>query len=161
MKKLFVSLTALVGMALVATSSVGAQADPSTGKAQLHPINQSGVKARISFLDTGNDVTGLVINGTASGLDPDKVYFSVFYRNSAAAGGPRACVLDRGFDDELDFAGQWVVNADGTGTLFRTNVTSAYAPLSTFLTVSVLCAPVLGRPETFELVACGKIIRHR
>lgn len=161
MKKLLVSLITLLAMVMVATSSVGALADPSTGKAELHPVSQSGVKARISFLDTGNDVTGLVISGTASGLDPNKVYFSVFYRNNVAAGGPQGCMLDNTFDDELDFAGRWVVNADGTGTLSSTNVTSAYAPLSTYLTVSVLCAPFLGRPETFQLVACGKISKHR
>ena len=68
------------------TSSAGALAAPSTGSARLHPYDRSGVKARISFLDTRDDNTGLIVSGTATGLDPDKVYISLIYDNGL---GPR------------------------------------------------------------------------
>lgn len=162
MKKLLVSLVALVGMMMVATSSTGAKADPTTGKANLHPINQSGVKAKISLLDTGNDVTGLIISGTATGLDPNEVYFSLLYDNPRVPGEAHSCNLAGNLlDFEEEFAGRWSVAPDGTGTLFLTKFSSSYVPLSRLDAISILRQEGDRPPESFELVACGKISKHK
>jgi hypothetical protein len=162
MKKLLVFLVALVGMVMVATSSIGAQADRPIGKANLHPINHSGVKAKISFFDTGNDVTGLIISGTAKGLDPNEVYFSLVYDNPMGPGEGHSCDLASNLIDfEEEFAGRWTVNPDGTGTLFETKVTSSYVPLRRLDAVSILRQEGDRPPESFELVACGKISKHK
>ena len=163
MRKLFVSLTVLIGTVMIVTSSIGAQAGPSTGKAQLHPINHSGIKAKISFLDTGNDVTGLIISGTVKGLDPNESYVSIIYDNPNVPGdgGPSCSLADNLLDFEEEFAGRWTVESDGTGTLFLTSTTSAYVPLSRIDAVSILRDEGDRPPESFELVACGKVIKHR
>jgi hypothetical protein len=162
MRKLFVSLTVLIGTIMLLTSSIGAKADPSEGKARLHPINHSGIKAKISFLDTGNNVTGLIISGTATGLDPNESYVSLLYDNPSVRGEEQSCNLaDNLLDFEEEFAGRWSVEPDGTGTLFRTNFTSAYVPLSRLDAISILREEGDRPPESFELVACGKISKHR
>jgi hypothetical protein len=162
MRKLFVSLAVLVCAVMVVTSSAGALAPSSTGSARLHPYDRSGVKARISFLDTRDDNTGLIVSGTATGLDPAKVYISLIYDNGSVPGGPQACEpTDNTIDEEQMFAGGWQVSADGTGTLFFIMSQGAYVPLGGFDTISIRCAPVLGPPETFELVACGQVSRHK
>lgn len=163
MRKLFVSLTVLIGTIMIVTSSIGAQAGPSTGKAQLHPINHSSITAKISLLDTGNNVTGLIISGTARGLNPNESYVSIIYDNPNVPGeeGPSCILADNLLDFEEEFAGRWSVDPDGTGTLFETNVTSAYVPLSRLDAISILREEGDRPPESFELVACGKIIKHR
>jgi len=162
MRKLFVWLALSIGAVMIVTSSAGALSAPSTGSARLHPYDRSGVKARISFLDTRDDNTGLVVSGTATGLDPDKVYISLIYDNGSVPGGPQACEpADNTLDEEEMFAGRWQVNADGTGTLFFIMSQGAYVPLSGFDTISIRGAAVLGPPETFQLVACGQVSSHK
>ncbi len=162
MRKLLISLVLSAIAVMVATASAGGRAAPSTGSARLHPYDRSGVKASISFLDTHNDETGLIVSGTATGLDPGKVYISLIYDNGAVPGGPQACEpSDDSLDEERMYAGRWQVNADGTGTLYFVMTEGAYVPLSAFDTVSIRGGAVLGPPETLQLVACGQVSRHR
>lgn len=162
MRKLFVSLTVLIGTIMLVTSSIGAKADPTTGKANLHPINHSGIKAKITLFDTGNDVTGLIISGTATGLDPNEVYFSLIYDNPEIPREPPSCNLAGNlFDFEEEFAGRWTVAPDGTGTLFINKVTSSYVPLRRIDAISILRQEGDRPPESFELVACGKVSKHK
>src|SRR5215211_6207357 len=88
MRKSFVLTIALLGMAMIASSSSGAKTDPRTGSARLHPYNQSGIKGKINFLDTG---TALIVSGTATGLDPENFYISLLYDVGSVPGGPLAC----------------------------------------------------------------------
>jgi|GEM_PF-6558542 len=162
MRKLFVSLALSIVAVMIATSSVGALSSPSTGSARLHPYDQSGVKARMSFLDTQDDNTGLIITGTATGLDPTRIYFSSLHDNSSVPGGPRACEIpEDGFDEERMFTARWQVNADGTGTLFTVQNQGAFLPLSDFDTVGIRELTIAGRPDLAPLVACGQVNKHK
>jgi hypothetical protein len=162
MRKLFVSLALSIGAVMIATSAVGALSSPSTGSARLHPYDQSGIKARIDFVDTHNELTGLLITGTATGLDPDKIYVSLIYDNAAVPGGPRACQPGNDtLDEEQMGLGRWIVNPDGTGTLVSVNAEGAYVPLSEFDTVSIIELTVIGRPDLSRVVACGQVSKHK
>jgi len=162
MRKLFVLLALSIGAVMILTSSVGALSSPSTGSARLHPYDRSGVKARMDFLDTHNDNTGLIILGTATGLDPTKFYFSSLHFNNSVPGGPRACeIAELGFDEERMFTVRWQVNADGTGTLFTIHNQGAYFALSEFDTVGIRELTVLGRPDLAPLIACGQVNKHK
>jgi hypothetical protein len=162
MSKLFVSLALSIGAIVIATSSVGALSSPSTGSATLHPIDRSGIKARMDFLDTHDDDTGLIISGTATGLDPGKIYISLLHDNDSVPGGPRACEISRDtFDEEQMFIGRWEVNADGTGTMFSIQFHGGYIPLSDIGTVSIREFTIPGRPDLAPVVACGQINKHK
>ena len=162
MRKLFVSLVLSIVAVMIATASAGALSSPSTGSARLHPYDRSGVKARMSFVDTHDDNSGLIVSGTATGLDPEKQYVSLIADNGSVPGGPRACEqTDGSLDEEEMFAGPWHVNADGTGTLSFVMSEGGYVPLSDFDTVSIREVTVPGRPDLFPLVACGQINKHK
>jgi len=162
MRKLFVSLVLSFGAVMIVTASVGALSSPTTGSARLHPYDRSGVKARMSFLDTHDDNTGLIVSGTATGLDPEKQYVSLIADNGSVPGGPQACEpTDDSLDEEEMFAGPWQVNADGSGTLLFTMSQGGYVPLSDFDTISIREVTVPGRPDLFPLVACGQINKHK
>lgn len=155
MRKSLVSLTIVVGMVMITSASVGALSDPTRGSARLHPYNQSGIKGRINFVDTG---TTLVVNGTATGLDPDNFYISLLYDVGSVPGGPLACEPseDNTLTEDQMFAGIWSVAPDGTGTLNFTKSGPLYVPLSEVDTVSIR-----GEAEGFERVACGEISRRQ
>ena len=161
MSKLFVSLALSIGAIVIATSSVGALSSPSTGSARLHPIDRSGIKARMDFLDTHDVNTGLIISGTATGLDPGKFYISSVQDNDSVPGGPRACELPEFFDEEIVFLGRWEVNADGTGTLVSVQSQGGYAPLGDFGTVAIRELTIPGRPDLAPVLACGQINKHK
>ena len=137
---------------------------PATAKANLHPYNQTGVKAKISFVDDGSTLT---ITGAATGLIPGVVYGSLIYDVGSVPGGPIACEpaifdpTDPGFLLPTMFVGLWVNNGDGTGTLAATNTNdgAAYVPLSKFRTISVrnfFIPPV----DNADLAACGQVATH-
>lgn len=160
MRKLFVSLALSIGAVMIATSSAGALSSPSTGSATLHPYDRSGIHARMDFLDTHDENTGLIITGTATGLDPTKIYFSSLHES--VPGGPRACEIpEQGFDEERNFTIRWQVNADGAGSFFTIQIEGAYLPLSDFDTVGIRELTVAGRPDLAPLVACGQVNKHK
>ncbi len=112
-------------------------------------------------MDTGSSENGLVVSGTATGLDPTQMYFTLVYDKDSLPGGPNACTPPPTNDvteDQMkvDF---WHVHSDGTGTLFRVKTGSAYVALSGIATVSI--RHVVGPPpEGFVLQACGEIHRN-
>jgi hypothetical protein len=159
MRKLFVSLALSIGAVMIATSSVGALSSPSTGSATLHSYDRSGIKARMEILDTHDENTGLIITGTATGMDPTKIYFSSLH--DSVPGGPRACEIPDDGDEERIFTARWQVNADGTGTFFTIQSQGAYLPLSDFDTVGIRELTVAGRPDLAPLVACGQVNKHK
>ncbi len=154
MKTIFALL--LTG-AVVLSPSIGL-AQQSTGKAHLHPIGQSGIQGVILFLDTGSPLTGLIVSGFATGLDPAAGgYVSLRYDDRSVPGGPRACEPSA-FDDltfPQMFVGSWTVNVDGTGTLFVAKTLETYTPLSEIQTTSIR------RATGGILQACGVIAAQR
>ncbi len=136
------------------------------GMATLTPINQSGVHARIEFVDDGATLT---VFGEAAGLEPAESYVTLIYDNGSAPGGPNPCAptifnpQDPGFLLATMLIGFWSVDADGNGTLFaiNTNFGADYVPLDRFRSTSVRLVtgppPAPGRPPATELVACGHV----
>ncbi|HJQ71353.1 MAG TPA: hypothetical protein VKA70_20410 [Blastocatellia bacterium] len=154
MRKPFVLLTVMLGIVMIGGASAGALADRTTGSAKLHPYNQSGVKGRINFVDTG---TTLIVSGTATGLDPNNFYISLLYDVGSVPGGPLACEPseDNTLTEDQMFAGIWTVAPDGTGTLNFTKSGPLYVPIRDVDTVSIR-----GEAEGFDRVACGEISRR-
>src|SRR5262245_43892602 len=109
MRTLFISLALSIGAVMIATSAVRALSSPSTGSANLHPSHRSGVKARLDFVDSHDEIVGLTITGTATGLDPNKDYVSRLTVNDAVPGGPRACDGEI-IDEERQFTAVWQVD---------------------------------------------------
>lgn len=153
---------ALFALSLTAQAPPGGQA---TGSARQTPINGSGIQAEILFLDTGDNVNGLVVSGRATGLDPTQTYFSLLYNVGSVPGGPTACTPAAPPAPQITFAQMftsfWTVAADGTGTLFRQKTGSAYVPLSDVAAVSIRkVTPGMNPPFFNVLQACGEISRN-
>jgi hypothetical protein len=151
---------AIAGLATALLTTTSAAAEPATGAARLHPIDRSGVRARIVFLDTGSPDQGLVVSGQAAGLDPAQTYVSLIYDTGAVPGGPRACEpTGPTLSPAQMIVGTWQVAADGTGTLFAVKTAAGYAALESFDAVSVRI--VVGPPPAgFVLQACGQVHRN-
>ncbi len=137
-----------------------------TAHATLHPMNQSGVKARIDFVDDG---TTLFVTAVATGLDPAQTYLTLIYDNGALPGGPNGCrptIFDPGDPEFLlnrMVVGSWNVDADGNGALsaINTNFGVDYVPIGLFRAASlrrVLGPPLTpGAPPPTALEACGRV----
>jgi hypothetical protein len=159
MRRLVVILTLVSFLVLGGLFSTSASDKPSTGAARLHQIHKSGITARIVFLDTGDPSTGLIVSGTATGLDPEDIYITLVYDDGSVPGGPRACEPppDNDQTDAQMFVGTWTVAPDGTGTLNATKTGASYVPLDDISTVSVREVVGVGLPE---LEACGEVHRN-
>jgi len=155
LRKLFILIVTL-GVMAVSLSSVGALSQPSTGSARLHEINRSGIQARMLFLDTGDPATGLVVSGTATGLDPAAAYISLRYDTGSVPGGPLACEPSDSstLTEAQMFVGSWTVAADGTGTLFAIKTDATYTALTEIGAISIRRVP------GGTLQACGQIHRN-
>ncbi len=150
---------AMAGLFVALVASTSAAAEPATGAARLHPIERSGVQARVLFLDTGSPEQGLLVSGHAAGLDPAQTYVSLIYDTGAVPGGPQACTPTGALSPAQMVVGTWQVAADGTGTLFAVKTAAGYAAVETFDAVSVRV--VLGPPPAgFVLQACGQVHRN-
>ena len=138
----------------------------AVGRSGLKPANESGVQAKIVFVDDG---TTLMVVGTATGLDPDESYLSNIYDIGSASEGPIACVPSIFDPEDPDFIlptmflGFWKVDPDGNGRLCAVNTNSGadFVPLDKIGTVSVRLfvapPPAPGAPPMTELVACGRV----
>ncbi len=154
----WVSATALVSLVLGLVVAFGAPpSDDQIGHARQHPIDRSGIQGHIFIVDTGNSVRGLIVLGTATGLDPTKRYVSLLYDNGSVPGGPNAC--EPSSPDPLTgpqmFVGFWTVDADGTGFLLQRKTGAAYVPLDLVRTISIRQFGVAD-----NLRACGEIGRN-
>ena len=134
------------------------------GSAQLSPMNESGIRAKIEFVDDG---TTLKIRGKATGMDPAETYLSNIYDLGSSPSGPGACVPSIFDPEDPDFilptmfVGFWEVDKFGNGELnaVNTNGGADFVPLDKIGTMSVrlFLAPPSepGMPPETELVACG------
>jgi hypothetical protein len=152
-------LTAFVSLllVLVGTGTVRPQGR-STARANQHPVNQSGVRGRLTFAQTD---AGLIVTGTATGLAP-KVsflsfrYVTLVYDNASVPGGPNVC---EPVDPTIDmFVGSWTTDAAGNGILVQL---AQPAPLGTFDTVSIRDTDINGGFGPEAVVACGEVAVNR
>ena len=111
-------------------------------RANLHQIDQSGVKAKIVLLESGGQV---VVSGVARGLDPAAAYISLAYDPNSVPAGPNACRPTAGAPG---FVGQWSVNPDGTGVLTASLSAGAISGIGS---MSIRLA------STMALQACGAL----
>ena len=149
MKQLLVILI-LASLAVVASVTVGAQGGV-TARANQHPVNQSGVRGKISFTQTG---AGLMVTGTATGLEPSTVgrYVTLVYDLGSVPGGPNVCEPTAPIAGM--FVGIWASDAAGNGLLIQL---APPAPLGTIDTVSIRDTTINGGFGPEAVVACGQI----
>ncbi len=145
------------GMVMALAWSTSAAAELAIGSARLNEIDDSGIRARVAFLDTGSPAGGLIVSAVASGLDPTQTYFSLVYDTGSAVTGPGAC-LPTGpalTEDQME-VGFWKVARNGVGTLFVVKRGDDYVPLDEIGAMSIRI--VLGPPPAgFVLRACGRV----
>jgi hypothetical protein len=124
----------------------------TTAHALQHPVNQSDVMGRITFIEAAGAV---VVQGTATGLQGPSVgrYVSLVYDIGSVPGGPEACEPTAVMPDM--FVGIWIVDAAGNGRLMQLN--PAVAPLELVDTVSIRDTTINQGFGPEAVVACGQI----
>jgi hypothetical protein len=144
-------------MAMVFAGSTAAATEPAIGSARLNEIDDSNIRARVAFLDTGGPAGGLVVSAVATGLDPTQTYFSLVYDTGSLPSGPGACLpTGPALTAEQMEVGFWKVARNGVGTLFVVKRGDDYAPLDAIGAMSIRI--VLGPPPAgFVLQACGRV----
>ncbi len=148
---LLAALSLTAGLAFSGQTFAG----QALGSAQAHSIDGSGIKGDILFLDSGDPQSGLVVSGSAAGLDPGQVYLSLVYDMGSVPAGSAACEPSGPFLDGTQmFVGFWTVEEDGSGTLFVQKTGDAYAALRQVGAVSI-------RQGNLALQACGRVHEQR
>lgn len=156
-------VTAVASIAVIATASVAfitplAYSDSTTTTIDLEP-NNTNVSATL-------EVDGLDVNGTATGLDPNKRYISLYYGDQSTDNPGRlltcADVRTAALTSSWRVTPEWDVAEDGTGTLdgraARPLADGVYT--ASIREVSPLATddPYLGfNPVTYPVVACGEV----
>lgn len=145
------------GMVLALAGSTSTATELAIGSARLNEIDDSNIRARVAFLDTGSPAGGLIVSAIATGLDPTQTYFSLVYDSGSPPSGPGAC-LPTGpalTADQME-VGFWKVARNGVGTLFVVKRGDDYVPLDEIGAMSIRI--VLGPPPAgFVLQACGRV----
>jgi hypothetical protein len=157
MKKL--SMMLFVVALLGASSAAAVPTRQEIGTAHLQPIDQSRIRARINFLDSGPPLNRLVVIGTALGMNPRQTYATLVYDTGSAITGPLAC-LPSAFPSPLTsdqmLVGFWKVSIAGVGRLFAVKTGASYVPLDEIGAASVRL--VVGPPpDGFILQSCGAV----
>lgn len=142
----------------------------ATATARYVPINGSGVEGVVAILDDGSKT---VVSALAMGLDPDNSvgYSSLLYDRASQLQGPEACEPGKNVGTGTDHpqsltllqmiignfgTGEWVVNADGTGSLGPFE-TLEYVSLDRVGTISIRDLRINGGFGPEAVVACGKV----
>ena len=146
---LFGAIALLLPLGAVVAGDAQAGKPLADGAAQLHPIDGSGIKARITFTDTGST---LMVRGRATGLDPTVPYISLVYDAGTKPSGPSACLpATPGMLSQAQmFVGAWVVDGEGNGVLSVDKSGPTYAALGDLGAMSIR------NGVTRVLQACGK-----
>ena len=132
----------LSGIALVCVAAAVIAARHGNGGVSFHQIDGSGVKGTVILQETDY---GLIVRGTATGLDPDArvLHLSLLYNPASKPSGPRAC---RG---HVANVGAWEVDDEGNGTLYAVVRGVRLASIGT-----------MSIRANGALVACGKVTRR-
>lgn len=139
------------------------------GKVVQDPENYSGIHGRFFVQDNG---TTIKLRGTATGLNPEKVYASLIYDIASPDEGPEAC--EPGIFDPSDpnfilntmFFGIWTVDAAGNGTLDAVNIVDdatgerVYVPTSKIGTISIRDLTINEGFGPAAVMACGALRLH-
>lgn len=157
-----------------ATGVLEATAIYKAVKSQAAANHGFRVGERIGTLSVTDDGSELTVVGSASGLDPDGPYVSLFYDKASPAQGPVACEPGRnvgtGTDHPLSLTiaqmeigsggsiDLWDVDGSGNASLGPTS-TLEYVPADMIGTVSIRDARVGGGLVPDAVVACG-VVRH-
>ncbi|MDA2920057.1 hypothetical protein MYX76_11300 [Desulfobacterota bacterium AH_259_B03_O07] len=124
----------------------------SLGIARLRPVNGSGVRAWVLFVEI-EDI-GLEVYGIAQGLDPNEMHVSLVSNKTEMKVSNTGLTDPPNIPKRKDVVGVWLVDANGTGSLFANldlNVLSLDSlPINT---VSIL------RDRDLQPQACGKVRR--
>jgi len=154
-KVFVVVVLALLGQIFVASLAQAGHKGFATAQATQHPMNQSGAAGRIDFTETE---AGLVVSGTATGLQPSVGrYLTLVYDVGSVPGGPTAC--EPTVELEGMFVGIWAVDGSGNGTLLQ--LSPDVAPLGTIDTVSIRDTAINNGFGPEAVVACGQIaVQH-
>lgn len=156
MKKLVMVTLVVAGLIAMPMAVFAGHGDTSTGRAQMHPENQSGVIGRLDFKEDPG--VGVLVTGTARGMDPSKTYVSLVYDIASVPGGPEGCEPRRELIPEM-LVGTWEVDPSGNGMLNGSNPNE----LGTFKTVSIRDAqggPAGDGRGPEAVVACGVVAVH-
>lgn len=173
-----VSLSMLV-VGLGTTGISAAASEQAEGEVNVLPFPGQSFQAQIEIVDTGS---ALLVEGSASGLDPSKTYVSLDYTTPPT--GPTACEPGGTLSFAQMFLGTWSVDSQGEGSLVAVKTASgntsqppasllnflnfigvptggtAYAPLTPSIeSVSLrVMTPVGGGLEVPALIGCGALI---
>lgn len=154
LKVVRVGLVSAMFIGLLAASTMVRAQGGVTARANQHPVNQSGVKGKITFTQTA---AGLIVTGTAKGLEPNTVgrYVSLVYDLGSVPGGPTVCEPTE--EIEGMFVGIWATDAAGDGMLIQLAPPGSIAPLGTIDTVSIRDGTINDGFGPEAVVACGQI----
>jgi len=172
---------ALLVVALLAPATASAQSSGTrTARANLNavpsPGGNTGVSGQINFSDDGNLLS---FSGTAAGMASLSQYVSLVYgRNSNAnltSTAPPPCADDGTLGAPAEatlrmFLGEWFPVVGTTRSLVGTNALVGLEEINT-TSIRRVNIPVFNpnmlltggdiRPQTFQLQACGLIVRNR
>ena len=129
------------------------------GHGHLAAGEAAGIEGEVAFLDTGDPDNGLIICGSATGLDPSQTYFSMLHDRWPAPYEPGSCGGDDPWRlrDVQMVVGFWEVASDGTGSLFVVKAGASYAPMDEIGGMSI--RRVIGPPPgNLELRACARFV---
>lgn len=153
MKKIYLAILGVLVLATIPAVVFAAAAM----KAESHATPPTTIEADFKFVDTGSI---LKIKGKAKGMDSDHPYSTLIYDTGSAVKGVNACEPTDGtlFGPNRMVVGDWVVAADGTGTLGPVVLGpgALYVALSEIGTISVRAGVALG-PGTQPVVLCGEV----
>lgn len=168
MKKIYLAILGVLALAVIPAVAFAGPPGHTTGKANLHPSNGSGIKgAVITFSDDG--AGNMTIHGEATGLSGGE--FSLLYDNGSVPGGPGTPEKAKNptsagncepTNEDLSLkqmlapgfvpVAVWMPAGGGNWTMDYVASGDFYAPLSMLGAVSIRNAP-----GAAAVKACGKI----
>lgn len=142
----------------------------ATATARYLPLDGSGIQGVVAILDNGSKT---IVSALATGLDPanEAGYSSLLYDRASQLQGPEACEPGKNVGTDTDHpqsltllqmiignfgTGEWVVNADGTGSLGPFE-TLEHVSVDRIGTISIRDLRINGGFGPAAVVACGKV----
>lgn len=142
--------TALLTLSLIGLGTGSALAETSVS---LDEFNSSGISGSATFNDDGS------VTATASGMDPNKEYYSFYYGAGSDSTGANPCILtgETGAGPN-NTIGEWEVDESGNGTLSGNSFGSTESAGTMSIRENDLGTNgALGPNPADTLVACGEV----